>query len=146
MKCTWVRSTTMDIYTQRLIRERYVDQMDFPRETPPSIGVNRYTGVRIIRCKDSLVATSGFGTPKPKPNRCDDLLNKPHALLSPVSDPTTTTKKVRTVLNLSDQIINFIMHVGKIERLRISQYVGSIISFNYPVFNNHEKYIYIFHQ
>lgn len=92
MKCTWLRSTTMDIYTQRLIRERYVDQMDFPREIPPSIGVNRYTRVQLIRCKDSHVAT-GWCTPKPKPNRCDDPLNKPHALLSPVSDRATTTKK-----------------------------------------------------
>lgn len=86
-----VRSAANGVHTRRLLKEKYgyADQIDHLfRANPSSIRVRRWSGqVQVIRS-----GANGLSNPNPKPKREPNILSQ--AILTPVSDPTHTTKKV----------------------------------------------------
>ncbi|CAA3021782.1 pyruvate, phosphate dikinase, chloroplastic [Olea europaea subsp. europaea] len=85
-----VRSAANGVYTRRLLKEKYgyADQIDHLfRANPSSIRVRRWSGqVQVIRS-----GANGLSNPNPQPKREPNILSQ--AILTPVSDPTPTTKK-----------------------------------------------------
>lgn len=93
----FIKSITDDVYTRRLLKGKYGDQFDILRANPSSIQVSRWSyggGGRVSWCQDSRMKANGFSNPKPK--RREPSLIRSRAILTPVSDPAPTTKKVCT--------------------------------------------------
>ncbi|KAK4477975.1 hypothetical protein RD792_017240 [Penstemon davidsonii] len=86
-----IRSSANDVYTRRILKEKYADQSDVFRVHPSSIRVSRWsTRVRATRCRGSRAKPNGFNKTEV---RRRDLTLPAQAILSPVSDTTPTTKK-----------------------------------------------------
>ncbi|KAL2534559.1 Pyruvate [Abeliophyllum distichum] len=90
VKGVLVRSAANAVHTRKLLKEKYgyADQIDHLfRANPSSIRVSRWSGqVGVIRSQ-----ANKFSNSNPKPKREPNILSQ--AILTPVSDPTSTTKK-----------------------------------------------------
>lgn len=86
-----IRSTTSDVHIRKLINEKFGDRIDQFRARPhPS----RWSGGdRAARCHGSRIELSGLVKSELRSRL------RARALLTPVSDPTPTTKKVRSILS-----------------------------------------------
>ncbi|KAL0414674.1 UNVERIFIED_CONTAM: Pyruvate, phosphate dikinase, chloroplastic [Sesamum radiatum] len=86
-----IRSTANDVYTRRILKEKYGDQIDLLRVNPSRTRVSRWSSrARASRCHGSRIQASGFT--RPEPGRREPT-PPAQAILTPVSDPTPTTKK-----------------------------------------------------
>ncbi|KAL3812748.1 hypothetical protein ACJIZ3_014016 [Penstemon smallii] len=86
-----IRSSANDVYTRRILKEKYADQINVFRVHPSSIRVSRWSArVRATRCRGSRAKPNGFYKTEV---RRRELTLPAQAILSPVSDPTPTTKK-----------------------------------------------------
>ncbi|KAK4405625.1 Pyruvate, phosphate dikinase, chloroplastic [Sesamum angolense] len=86
-----IRSTANDVYTRRILKERYGDQIDLLRVNPSRTRVSRWSSRALAtRCHGSRMESSGFT--RPEPGRREPT-PPAQAILTPVSDPTPTTKK-----------------------------------------------------
>lgn len=74
-----IRSTASDVHTRKIIKEKFGDQIDLLRAHPCPTRWSRVA--RATRCHGGLA--------KPEPRR----RSRAQALLTPVSDPTSTTNK-----------------------------------------------------
>lgn len=84
-----IRSTTSDVHSRKLINEKFGDRIDQFRARPRPGRWSR--GDRAARCHGSRIDPSGLVKSKPGSRL------RTRALLTPVSDPTPTTKKVRSL-------------------------------------------------
>ncbi|KAL2229801.1 UNVERIFIED_CONTAM: Pyruvate, phosphate dikinase, chloroplastic [Sesamum indicum] len=86
-----IRSTANDVYTRRILKEKYGDQIDLLGVNPSRTRVSRWSSrARATRCHGSRMEASGFT--RPEPGRREPT-PPAQAILTPVSDPTPTTKK-----------------------------------------------------
>ena len=98
-KSMLLRSTGV-VYAQRvLLKHKYVDHnlMDFlSAHHQPLVHVSRRSSrVRLARYQHQLIRANGFNNPTPKKGEIPFGSRLPsQAILSPVSDPTPTMKKV----------------------------------------------------
>ncbi|KAK4425792.1 Pyruvate, phosphate dikinase, chloroplastic [Sesamum alatum] len=80
-----IRSTANDVYTRRILKhQKHGDQIDLLRLS------RRSTRARPTRCRGSRIESSGFTRPEPGTRHPTP---PAQAILTPVSDPTPTTKK-----------------------------------------------------
>lgn len=97
MKRIGIRSTasTSEVYSRRLLKERYAEQIDVVGANPPTVFVGKWCSrLRIIQCRNSsYINTNNSFSIRPKPQKHDT----PRAVLTtPASEPTT--KKVLLIL------------------------------------------------
>ncbi|KAL0348729.1 UNVERIFIED_CONTAM: Pyruvate, phosphate dikinase, chloroplastic [Sesamum angustifolium] len=86
-----IRSTANDVYTRRILKEKYGDQIDLLRVNPSRTRVSRWSSRALATlCHGSRIESSGFT--RPEPGRREPT-PPAQAILTPVSDPTPTTKK-----------------------------------------------------
>ncbi|XP_057771887.1 pyruvate, phosphate dikinase 2 isoform X1 [Salvia miltiorrhiza] len=83
LKDILIRSTTSEVYTRKLIKEKF--EVDQPRAHPRPTSAGRWA--RAVRCHGSRIEPSGLAEPEPGSKL------RAQAILTPVSDPTSTTKK-----------------------------------------------------
>ncbi|KAM7467022.1 hypothetical protein LguiB_014584 [Lonicera macranthoides] len=92
-----MRSNVKDMYSWKLMKRKYGENIDLLRAIRRSIHVSqRRSGQgRVICCKESHANAHGFTSPIPKRSEppVGDRTGRSQAILSPVSDPKTTTKK-----------------------------------------------------
>ncbi|KAJ8565912.1 hypothetical protein K7X08_008488 [Anisodus acutangulus] len=88
MKGLLLKSHTNDIYMRKLLKQKYAQQQ-FQSKYPSSIHVSCSTWSKVIRCHQQ--EANGFSN-SPTPIRKQNL-PAAQAILSPVSDPTSTAKK-----------------------------------------------------
>ncbi|XP_068333586.1 pyruvate, phosphate dikinase, chloroplastic-like [Pyrus communis] len=89
--------TPPEVYRQRLLKGKYVDQFDLVRENPSFHGLNSLGRVGLKRChRQQMQIVNGIMNPNPKKNEPGHIEAK--AVLSPVADKTapTTRKRVFT--------------------------------------------------
>ncbi|KAK4379929.1 hypothetical protein RND71_001791 [Anisodus tanguticus] len=86
MKGLLLKSNTNDIYMRKLLKEKYAEQQ-FQSKYPSSNHVSCSTWSKVIRCHQQ--EANGFSN---SPTTRKQNL-PPQAILSPVSDPTSTAKK-----------------------------------------------------
>lgn len=131
-----IRSTTSDVHIRNLIKEKFGDRIDQFRARPrPS----RWSGgARATRCHGSRIEPSGFVKSEPGSRL------RARALLTPVSDPTPTTKKVRyAYLFFSPYVcIRIRIHACTINRLWLLP--SRIHYYNYNIFLLHLWVIHFF--
>ncbi|KAG8370108.1 hypothetical protein BUALT_Bualt14G0083200 [Buddleja alternifolia] len=91
LKDILIRSSVNDVYTRRILKEKYADQIDGLRVHQSSTRMSHWSSRgRASGCHGSRIKPNGFT--KPEARRREP----PHparAILTPVSDPTSTTKK-----------------------------------------------------
>lgn len=91
MKGLLLKSNTNDMYMRKLVKEKYREEQ-IQLFQAKNIHVNWCTDRgKVIRCNQEA---NGFSNPRKQ--NIGSL--PPHAILTPVSDPTSTTKKVLTCL------------------------------------------------
>lgn len=83
-----MRSTANDAYARKLMHEKFGDQVDLLRVHPRPIRASWWTQAS-GGCHGSRIEASGFVKPKTGSRL------RAQAVLTPISDPTSTTKKVR---------------------------------------------------
>lgn len=96
VKDIMIRSTANDVHTRRIFKDKFGDQIEIFRVRPSeSTRPTRWSArARAARSDGSRVKPRGFT--KPEPERRSETAAR--ALLTPVSDPTPTTKKVRVCI------------------------------------------------
>lgn len=94
--------STCDVYAERvLLKHKYVDHKKIGSlrvNRRPSVHVSRSSccRVRLIRCQELNSSANGFTHLTPKKGEEQSIGNRlrSKAIITPVSDPTQTTKKV----------------------------------------------------
>ncbi|RXH80316.1 hypothetical protein DVH24_041463 [Malus domestica] len=89
--------TPPEVYRQRLLKGKYVDQFDLVRENPSFHGLNSSGRVGLKRChRQQMQIVNGIMNPNPKKNEPGHIEAK--AVVSPAADQTapTTRKRVFT--------------------------------------------------
>ncbi|KAF8387965.1 hypothetical protein HHK36_026631 [Tetracentron sinense] len=104
-----VRSTP-DVYVQRLLMDKYVDQIGVLRKSRRSVRLSSSTAQcsRIQAAQDDPITINGF--PYPKPQRLEPSIrrrSRPCAILTQISDPMPTTTKVTKEGYFTQRVFTF---------------------------------------
>lgn len=99
--------TTADVFKHGLFKGHHVEQVDvLVRDNRSLLQAGRGHRLCGVRCQES--DGTGFVSPKHKSNKSS--LTKTQAILTPVTDPTFTAKKVNQFDSAYDTLANLEMH------------------------------------
>lgn len=96
-----MRSNAKDVYLSKLMKQKCGEKnIDLLRAIHGSIHLSQWSGkARVICCKESHANAHGFTSPIPKRSEppVGDRTGRSQAILSPISDPKTTTKSKKVL-------------------------------------------------
>lgn len=99
--------TTSDVFKHGLFKGHHLEQVGvLVRDNRPSLQASQGHRPHGIRCQES----DGTGLVNPKHKSNKPSLTKTQAILTPVTDPTFTVKKVNQVVSAYDTLAKQEMH------------------------------------
>ncbi|KAF8027843.1 hypothetical protein BT93_E0694 [Corymbia citriodora subsp. variegata] len=95
---------TPDVFKHSLFKGHHLEQADIlVRDNRPLLQASQGRRLGGIRCQES--DETGFVNPKPKSNKPSH--TKTQAILTPVTDPTFTAKKLNQIVSAYDRVFTF---------------------------------------